>query len=42
MTKIYTEKYEPFVLNKFESLLKENGGGEGYFVGDSVSIYIVQ
>ena len=34
----YTETYQPFMLNKFEYLLKENRGGEGYFVGDNVSI----
>ena len=36
--KIFTDEYLPFVLNKFESMLKANRGGDGYFVGDSVSI----
>ena len=36
--KIFTEEYLMFVLNKFESMLQGNQGGDGYFVGDSVSV----
>ena len=31
----------PASLGKLENLLKENGGGDGYFVGDDVSVSVV-
>ena len=32
------EKIVPAQLSKLELMLKSNNGGDGYFVGDSVSI----
>ena len=31
--KIFTEEYLPFMLEQFQFFLKENQGGNGYFVG---------
>ena len=38
MKKELEEKIVPEQLGKLELILKSNNGGDGYFVGDSVSI----
>ena len=37
LRKIYEEQTIPEYLSKFEMLLKQNNGGDGYLVGDKVS-----
>ena len=36
--KNFEESFQPKHMEKFETILRENNGGNGWFVGDGVSL----
>jgi len=41
MAKKYCEEQLPQFLASFEAMLKQNKGGDGFFVGDQVNDYAI-